>query len=282
MSENLYLITGSSGLIGGGVVIELLKTKGNVVYGFDSKEFPKEFLKDGYEGEFRQVIGDVMNEESVERLRAEIAAQNGEIRGVVNCFFGPEAPLKLTKYSYQTDPEIDFPGEKRQLAIIDAFTHYASADFLSELNINLVGLHNVIRILTPEILKSKSVSIVNMASAYGIKVPNQDLFTNRKKFVCKLPGYSTSKAGVISLTEYLASIFSGRESTNLVRFNCVAPGNIIRNHNEEFKKNYNKFIWGSRMPELDDVVAGIMFLLSPASKYMNGTTLEMDAGWVRK
>ena len=282
MSQNLYLVTGASGYIGSAIVIELLKNKENVVFGFDSKSFPEELLKkNNPSGAFHDVIGDVLSEAALLDLREKLAAQQGDLHGIVNCFCAPEAPIK-TKYSYQTDPEIDMPGEKRSLAIIDVLTNYANQDFLKELEINLVGLHNVIRNLTPEILKSRNVSIVNFASTYGIKVPNQDLFTNRKKFVCKLPGYSTSKAGVISYTEYMASIFSGREAKNLVRFNCIAPGNLIRNHNEEFIKNYVRLTWNSRMPNIEDVISGVMFLLSPSSSYINGTTLEIDSGLVRK
>jgi len=281
MPQTIHLVTGASGHIGSATVMELLKSGDNVVFGFDSRSFPENLLHTEVAGEFHYMVGDVMDESSLVRLREMIAGHGGELRGIVNCFYGAESPLK-TKYSYKTDPEIDQPGEKRSLAIIDAFTNYSSEAFLQELNVNLIGLHNLFRVFTEEILKSSSVSVVNLASQYGIKVPNQDLFTNRKKFVCKLPGYSTSKAGVISYTEYLASIFCGREKTNLVRFNCVAPGNLFNNHSDDFVRNYIRNTWNSRMATVEDVVSGILYLLSPSSNFMNGTTLEIDGGWVRK
>jgi NAD(P)-dependent dehydrogenase (short-subunit alcohol dehydrogenase family) len=275
------LVTGASGEIGGATVMELLKSPDNLVFGFDLRPFPQDLLKTGVSTNYHHALGDVIKEDTIAKARDAIAAQPGELRGIVNCFFAPEAPLR-TKYKYDTDPGIDVPGEKRNLAIIDAVMNYSGEEFLRELNINLVGLHNVFRVFNDLILKSRGVSIVNLASQYGIKVPNQDLFTNRKKFVCKLPGYSTSKAGVISYTEYMASIYSGREDRNLVRFNCVAPGTVYRNHSPEFVENYNRFTWNSRMAHIEDAVAGIMFLLSPSSTFMNGTTLEIDGGWVRK
>lgn len=275
---NLFIVTGAAGQIGSRIANQLTKVHDNFVFGIDlvaaSKSLPKDTPN------YRHFECDVLNLEALAMVETEIKSNGFLLRGIVNCFFAPETPIN-SSFDYQSTPEIDKVSAVRSQALVDAYLNYSANDFLRELQLNIVGIHNIVRIFSRELVACGNASVVNIASQYGLKVPNQDLFTNRNKFVMKLPGYSTSKAAIISLTEYLASIYSW-PLPGSVRFNSVAPGNLYQNHSDAFIEKYTTYTWSDRMATADDVVNAVQFLLSSDSQYINGTTLEVDSGWSRR
>jgi NAD(P)-dependent dehydrogenase (short-subunit alcohol dehydrogenase family) len=83
-----------------------------------------------------------------------------------------------------------------------------------------------------------------------------------------------SKAGVINLTKFLATHLAPN-----IRVNCVAPGGVEHNQDEEFKKKYNKLTPLGRMMKKDELNGIIEFLCSSKSSYMTGSTVVLDGGW---
>lgn len=84
------------------------------------------------------------------------------------------------------------------------------------------------------------------------------------------------KGGIINFTKYLASFYGKRN----IRFNCVSPGGIYNNQNEQFVKNYNAMVPLQRMGTPADIAPSVIFLLSPASAYITGHNLIVDGGWL--
>lgn len=93
------------------------------------------------------------------------------------------------------------------------------------------------------------------------------------------PWYATAKSAIAGYTRQQAVQLDGR-----IRMNCVCPGGPVhtpRNHNA---------VEGAHMQHLIDInpmhrpgrpeeeAAAIMFLLSPASSYINGVILPVDGG----
>ena len=97
-----------------------------------------------------------------------------------------------------------------------------------------------------------------------------------------VPGYAASKGGIKSLTMALSNEWAGRG----VNVNAVAPGYIATDNTSALQADpvRNKAIlaripagrWG--MPE--DIAGTVIFLSSPASDYINGTTILVDGGWM--
>ena len=92
--------------------------------------------------------------------------------------------------------------------------------------------------------------------------------------------YAASKASVDSSVRVLANELS----KNMIRVNSVAPG-IIRTplldnnifNEEKYKLEEKKYPLGLGLPI--DVVNSVQFLLSDASRWITGSTLELNGGY---
>ena len=87
--------------------------------------------------------------------------------------------------------------------------------------------------------------------------------------------YSAIKAGVISITKYLAKYYKNKD----IRINCISPGGILDNQPEAFLKNYSSNCNSKGMLDSEDLIGAMTFLLSDSSKYLNGQNIVVDDGW---
>jgi 2-deoxy-D-gluconate 3-dehydrogenase len=100
----------------------------------------------------------------------------------------------------------------------------------------------------------------------------------------RVPSYTASKHGVAGLTKILANEWAAKG----INVNAIAPGYIETNNTAELRADSerNKAIleripaghWGQ--PE--DIAETAVFLSAPASKYINGTILNVDGGWLAR
>ncbi|MCG3752203.1 glucose 1-dehydrogenase [Amycolatopsis sp. Poz14] len=112
-------------------------------------------------------------------------------------------------------------------------------------------------------------SIVNVASVLGLI----------KSYVPQA-AYAASKAGLLGLTRDLAQQWSGRKG---IRVNALAPGYFQSEMTAEVpSEGLAEFIRSTsplaRMGEQHELDAAMLFLASPASGYVTGTTLAVDGG----
>lgn len=93
--------------------------------------------------------------------------------------------------------------------------------------------------------------------------------------------YASSKAGILGLTRTLATEWAASGVT----VNALCPGPFATEMNRPLLENpaqYAEFVakipmgrWG----ELHEIAGAALFLASPASSYMTGSTLFIDGGW---
>jgi len=140
--------------------------------------------------------------------------------------------------------------------------------FKDYLDINLVALFSVCR----EFAKNNLYGgIINFSSTYGLGSPIPSLYKGREKHIA----YGVSKAGVIQLTKHLASHLAPN-----IRVNCIAPGGVLSNQSEEFKKEYSKKTPMKRMMKNGSELLGIVeYLCSEKSSYTTGAVFTIDGGW---
>ena len=87
--------------------------------------------------------------------------------------------------------------------------------------------------------------------------------------------YSAIKAGVISITRYLAKYCKNQK----IRVNCISPGGILDEQPESFLKKYRSSCNNKGMLDAGDVIGTLIFLLSEQSKYITGQNIIVDDGW---
>lgn len=93
--------------------------------------------------------------------------------------------------------------------------------------------------------------------------------------------YCMSKHAVRAMTETLASEWAGRG----VRVNAIAPGFFMTDLNKDSMSDERKARAISRIPmgrfgELDELAGAAVYLASPAARYVTGTTLAVDGGFL--
>ncbi len=119
------------------------------------------------------------------------------------------------------------------------------------------------------IARQQEGNIVNIASVLGFGV---------MKF---LSPYTISKAGIIQATKALALELAGSN----IRVNALAPGYIDTEMNHEFwatpaGEKLTKRIPQRRVGSESDLDGAILLLASSASRYMTGSVVTVDGGFL--
>lgn len=136
-------------------------------------------------------------------------------------------------------------------------------DFDKVVDINLKGAFYVTKAVLTHMVRNRYGRIVNMASLAGVKgVPGQ---TN----------YSSSKGGLISMTQSLAQEVAKRKIT----VNAVAPGFIKSDMTSELNESeLVKLVPMNRFGEVQEVADLVGFLASPKAAYITGEVININGG----
>jgi 3-oxoacyl-[acyl-carrier protein] reductase len=136
------------------------------------------------------------------------------------------------------------------------------------MRINLTGAFICTKLVSKQMLKQNSGSIVNIASVSG-------LMGNIGQ-----ANYSASKAGLIGLTKTTARELAERG----VNVNAIAPGFIQSDMThvlaEEASQRLLSQIPMNRPGKPEDVADVVLFLVSDLAKYVTGQVINVDGGMV--
>ena len=100
----------------------------------------------------------------------------------------------------------------------------------------------------------------------------------------RIPSYTAAKHGVAGLTKLLANEWAAKG----INVNAVAPGYIETNNTEALRADPERNraildrIPAGRWGDAQDVAGAAVFLASPAAKYIHGTVLPVDGGWLAR
>jgi 2-deoxy-D-gluconate 3-dehydrogenase len=182
--------------------------------------------------------------------------------------------LDIIVNSAAMDPKFDAtqPGKHAS-----TFEDYPLAMWQQALDVNLTGVFLCCQAAARQMVaQGGKGSIINICSTYGLVPPDQRIYEKPgqpKQF--KPAFYTTTKAGVLGLTKYIASYYAGTQ----LRANCLTPGGVYNNHDETFTRNYAYRTIMGRMAERDEMNGALLFLASEASAYMTGGNVVVDGGW---
>jgi len=143
---------------------------------------------------------------------------------------------------------------------------------VSIFNINVFAAYQLTRVACiPKYFSSEGGSIIFISSVAGIKGENAK------------SAYSMTKGAMIAGARSLAVELAPKK----IRVNCISPGLIITPLNEnaehitnpELRENLEKqHFFGLGKPE--DVANACIYLLSDASRWVTGTNLVIDGGYI--
>ena len=145
--------------------------------------------------------------------------------------------------------------------------------FCENLGMNLGGYFVTTKVFAEYFRTKGQGNIVNIASIYGVVAPSFDLYSDTEM---TMPvEYACIKSGLIHLTKYTAKYLAGTG----VRVNALTPGGIRDGQDPRFIERYNAKCLTKGMLDRDDMIGGLVFLLSDASSYVNGHNLVIDDGF---
>ena len=184
--------------------------------------------------------------------------------------------LDILVNSAALDPKFDPSAAEKGIAP-GAFEDYPLADWNAALNVNLTGMFLTTQACVKQMIaQGKKGSIVNICSTYGLNGPDQRIYIkNGQRVAFKPVYYTTTKAGVMGFTKYLAAYYAETE----IRVNALTPGGVYNNHEEYFVKHYSARTILGRMANKDEMNGALLFLASDASSYMTGNNVIVDGGW---
>jgi NAD(P)-dependent dehydrogenase (short-subunit alcohol dehydrogenase family) len=144
--------------------------------------------------------------------------------------------------------------------------------FEESVRINLVGAYRMASVCHAKLTQSRldgGASVVNlasMASYFGVTA---------------VPGYGAAKAGVVQMTKTLAVAWASKG----IRVNAVAPGLTRSNMTARIqglpdftRRDFERMPMG-RWGTPEDIAPAVLFLASPAARFITGQTLPVDGGY---
>jgi NAD(P)-dependent dehydrogenase (short-subunit alcohol dehydrogenase family) len=156
------------------------------------------------------------------------------------------------------------------IAIEKLAVDQTEADWDSVINANLKGAYFTATELARRMIARKQQgNIVNIASVLGAGVMKY------------LAPYTISKAGIIQATKAMALELAG----NRIRVNALAPGYIDTEMNHDFWSTPSGEKLAKRIPQRrigaeSDLDGAILLLASNASRYMTGSVVTVDGGFL--
>lgn len=257
LDQSFSVVTGASGWLGTAMV-EALAEAGSDVLAVARGKDALESLAERLRGQGLAVTAlatDVTGPEWPDQLRSAAAAHGRLDVLVNNAHVGRGGSLR-------TSVAADF-DEAFTLAVTSAWTAIEAA------RDGLVA----------SAAAGGSASVVNIGSMYGLVAPDFGIYASEE--ARNPPFYGAAKAALIQLTRYAAAEL-GPEG---IRVNCIAPGPFpgpAAQADATFAAALAAHTMLGRVGEPQDLKTALLFLASPHTRFVTGTTIPVDGGWTAR
>ncbi len=189
-------------------------------------------------------IGDLTDEDSVERLIAETRAAHGDVEILVNNA-GMTSKAK---------------SGRNESAAAHRLTPTAFRESIAR---NLETAFLVSRAVLPAMIERGSGRIINIASVTGPAMAMRDE-----------AAYAAAKAGLVGLTRSMALDYAASGIT----VNAVAPGWIASDSQTESERHEGDLTPIGRSGHVDEIASAVAWFASPLAGYTTGQCLVIDGG----
>jgi NAD(P)-dependent dehydrogenase (short-subunit alcohol dehydrogenase family) len=149
----------------------------------------------------------------------------------------------------------------------------SKSDFMKIFETNVYSVHLMSVMAIKSIPENNRLRIINLGSLYGNISSDYRIYGESKRNNSEI--YSVSKAGVIALTKYFSTHFG----SDLISFNSVSPGGILREQSQDFIENYSYKCPLGRLANVDEISEVICWLGTSSPSYLNGEDILVDGGF---
>ncbi|HTM76107.1 MAG TPA: 2-dehydro-3-deoxy-D-gluconate 5-dehydrogenase KduD [Devosia sp.] len=246
LKDKTIVVTGANTGIGQGIAVAVARAGGRVIGIGRSAMDETAALCSAAGGGFTAVLADLLQADAT-MLLDEVWAKHGPLHGLVNN-----------------------AGIIRRADAVD----FSEADWDDVMDVNLKTAFLFCQSYARHVFASGATrgKIVNIASMLsfqgGIRVAS----------------YTASKSGLAGLTKLLACEWAAKGIT----VNAIAPGYIETNNTQALRDDPDRStaildrIPAGRWGRPEDIGAMAVFMLAPASDYMNGAIVPVDGGWLAR
>ncbi|MCX2574433.1 SDR family oxidoreductase [Pedobacter sandarakinus] len=259
LKDKVVVVTGATGVLGEAFINGLASAEASIVVIGRNEEIAKlraeEVNLAG--GKAMYIIADVLQEEALRDANKRIIETFGKIDALVNAAGGNVKEAVIQPGSDIFD--LNIPALKQ------AF------------DLNLFGTLLPTQIFGREIAKSGGGSIVNISSVTASQA------------ITRVLGYSMAKTAIDSYTKWMAVELAARYGDK-IRMNAIVPGFFITNQNRALLTNEDGSLTSrgdaiigktpfKRFGDPKELIGALIYLLSDASKFVNGTSITVDGGF---
>lgn len=258
--DRTVIITGGAGILGGEMACALAGCRANVVIMDRAPAMADRLTKrlEGGPGRAMIAYGDVLDRDTLFEMRDAVLDAYGSIDMLINAAGGnkPEATTSEDVAFF------DLPEDALR--------------FVFELN--AVGTILPSQVFGEVMAEQDEGVILNISSM------------NAFRPLTRIPAYSAAKAAVSNFTQWLAVHMAQEYSTN-IRVNALAPGFFLTQQNhylliDEKTEGYTPrgqtiidHTPMGRFGDPEDLLGTMLWLLSPASKFVTGIVVPVDGGF---
>jgi len=257
IKDKVIVVTGGTGILGGAFIKAIAEAGGKVVIIGRNEEVGQERAQEVQEtgGDAVFVQADVLNEVDLQRACDQVLAKYGRIDGLVNGAGGNVAAAVIAPD--QDIFNINIPALK------EAFDLNLYGTILPT---SVFGRH----------MTENGGTIINISSMAALTA------------ITRVLGYSMAKAAIDNFTRWMAVELANRYGDK-IRMNAIAPGFFVTKQNRHLLTTEDGYTARGeavirntpykRFGEPEELNGALIWLLSDASKFVNGEVICVDGGF---
>ena len=264
LNNKVILITGALGLLGR-MHVEAVAAYGGIPVLLDLKLDELNKLKVEIDTKYNIVSAtyevDITNEKQIEKNAIDIFSKYGHIDGLVN--------------NAANNPKVEDSSNKN----FSRLENFSLESWNQDLSVGLTGAFLCAKHYGYYISQNTAGgSIINISSDLGLIAPDQRLYAKPglkdEDQPVKPVSYSVIKTGLIGLTRYLSTYWAEKN----VRCNAICPGGVENGQSEIFIDSVSSKIPMGRLARSNEYQGTLIWMLSDASSYLNGSVIAVDGG----
>jgi NAD(P)-dependent dehydrogenase (short-subunit alcohol dehydrogenase family) len=258
LKNKVVVVTGATGVLGEAFINGLAAAEATIVVIGRNETVAKQRTEEAKNAgcEAIYIIADVLSENDLIDANKRIITEFGRIDALVNAAGGNVAEAVVQ------------PGN-------DVFDLNVGA-LKQAFDLNLFGTIMPTQIFGKEIAKQGG-SIVNISSISATQA------------LTRVLGYSLAKSAIDSYTKWMAVELANRYEDK-IRMNAIVPGFFITNQNRALLTNEDGSLTSrgqaiisktpfKRFGNPNELIGALVYLLSDASKFVNGENVNVDGGF---